>query len=79
MGVEMYPSCAQISVTGGSDGGLPSATVKFPGAYKQDDPGLLIKNVSSAYSAYLICYLLPSAALAIRCQGNLSFPGSRCG
>lgn len=34
--------CAQINVTGGSGSAVPSKTVSFPGAYKANDPGLLI-------------------------------------
>lgn len=34
-------SCAQIRVTG-SGTFTPTSTVSFPGAYKQDDPSILI-------------------------------------
>lgn len=34
--------CAQINITGGSGSAAPSKTVSFPGAYKANDPGLLI-------------------------------------
>ncbi|KAJ5158385.1 uncharacterized protein N7500_008036 [Penicillium coprophilum] len=34
---EFYNSCAQVKVVGGGNG-TPGPTVKFPGAYKKDDP-----------------------------------------
>ncbi|KAB8076144.1 glycosyl hydrolase family 61-domain-containing protein [Aspergillus leporis] len=34
---EFYYECAQVKVTGGGNG-TPGPTVKFPGAYKKDDP-----------------------------------------
>ncbi|KAG4261239.1 hypothetical protein BFJ72_g10248 [Fusarium proliferatum] len=34
---EFYYTCAQVKVTGGGSG-VPGPTVKFPGAYKKDDP-----------------------------------------
>lgn len=40
-GAQFYMGCAQLSVTG-SGSGSPSPTVKFPGAYKASDPGILI-------------------------------------
>ncbi|KAK0728646.1 glycoside hydrolase [Lasiosphaeria miniovina] len=38
---QFYQSCAQINVSG-SGTLLPSSTVSFPGAYKANDPGILI-------------------------------------
>jgi hypothetical protein len=40
-GAQFYISCAQIEVTG-SGSGTPDPTVKLPGAYATDDPGLVI-------------------------------------
>ncbi|KAK1991010.1 hypothetical protein LX36DRAFT_753843 [Colletotrichum falcatum] len=40
-GAQFYISCAQISVAGAASG-TPAPTVKFPGAYTGDEPGLLI-------------------------------------
>jgi hypothetical protein len=40
-GAQFYLGCAQISVSG-SGTGVPSPTVKFPGAYKGNEPGILI-------------------------------------
>ncbi|KAF7587123.1 hypothetical protein BBP40_007694 [Aspergillus hancockii] len=34
---EFYYECAQVKITGGGNG-TPGPTVKFPGAYKKDDP-----------------------------------------
>lgn len=44
-GAELYPSCLQVTVSGGSQSGSPSPTVKFPGEYTPQDAGLL-GNVS---------------------------------
>lgn len=44
--------CAQISVTGGTGASTPSA-VSFPGAYKQNDPGILI-NIYQTLTTYVI-------------------------
>ena len=44
--------CAQINVTGGSASKTP-ATVSFPGAYKQNDPGVLV-NIYSGLKSYSI-------------------------
>lgn len=45
-GAEFYPSCAQIYV-GGSETGKPEPEelVSFPGAYKDDDPGLYVPQL----------------------------------
>lgn len=40
-GAQLYMECAQINVSGGTAAATPS-TVSFPGAYAQDDPGILI-------------------------------------
>lgn len=42
---QLYMECAQINVVGGTGGASP-ATVSFPGAYKANDPGLLINIYS---------------------------------
>lgn len=47
MGAQFYTSCAQIRVSG--SGSLnPSSTVSFPGAYKQNDPSILINIYGAA-------------------------------
>lgn len=48
-GAEFYPGCIQINV-GGSQSGAPSPNelVKFPGAYKDNDPGILVNAFSNA-------------------------------
>jgi cellulase len=48
-GAQLYMSCYQLTVNGGS-GGSP-ATVSFPGAYRASDPGLQI-NIYQAMSSY---------------------------
>ena len=48
-GAEFYPSCIQINV-GGSQSGAPSPNelVRFPGAYSDSDPGVLVNAFSNA-------------------------------
>lgn len=48
-GAEFYPGCAQIKV-GGNQSGAPSANelVRFPGAYKDDDAGILVDAFNNA-------------------------------
>jgi hypothetical protein len=40
LGAQFYMECAQVNVIGGEASKTP-ATVSFPGAYKQDDKGIL--------------------------------------
>ena len=48
-GAEFYPGCIQIDV-GGNESGAPSPNelVRFPGAYKDNDPGILVNAFSNA-------------------------------
>ncbi|CAG8977578.1 hypothetical protein HYALB_00008354 [Hymenoscyphus albidus] len=39
-GVQFYPSCHQIKITGSGTSTGPSSKVAFPGAYKATDPGI---------------------------------------
>ncbi|KAI0203626.1 glycoside hydrolase family 61 protein [Astrocystis sublimbata] len=41
MGAQFYMSCAQLKISG-SGSFTPSETVSFPGAYKQNDPSILV-------------------------------------
>ncbi|KAI0469129.1 glycoside hydrolase family 61 protein [Xylaria cf. heliscus] len=41
MGAQFYMSCAQLKISG-SGTFTPSQTVSFPGAYKQNDPSILV-------------------------------------
>ncbi|OLN96070.1 putative endo-beta-1,4-glucanase D 8 [Colletotrichum chlorophyti] len=50
-GAQFYISCAQISVTGAASG-TPEPTVKFPGAYTGEEPGLLINIYYPAPKSY---------------------------
>jgi len=52
LGAQLYMECAMINVTGGSGTGTP-ATVSFPGAYSQNDPGILI-NIYQTLTTYAI-------------------------
>lgn len=40
-GAQLYISCAQVKVTGGSGGASPNL-MSFPGAYSATDPGLMV-------------------------------------
>ncbi|KAF7877454.1 hypothetical protein EAF04_001131 [Stromatinia cepivora] len=51
-GAQLYMECAQINVSGGTGTSSPS-TVSFPGAYAQNDPGILI-NIYQTLSSYAI-------------------------
>jgi cellulase len=52
LGAQLYIECAQINVTGGTGSATPSA-VSFPGAYAQNDPGILI-NIYQTLTYYTI-------------------------
>ncbi|KAJ5186231.1 hypothetical protein N7449_010995 [Penicillium cf. viridicatum] len=47
---EFYNSCAQVKVVGGGNGN-PGPTVKFPGAYKKDDPSFNF-SIWNGYKEY---------------------------
>jgi cellulase len=49
-GAQFYMECAQINVVGGTGASSP-ATVSFPGAYSQTDPGILI-NIYETITSY---------------------------
>lgn len=40
-GVQFYPSCFQVTVTGGGSATGPSSKVAFPGAYTPTTPGIV--------------------------------------
>ncbi|KAF7589363.1 hypothetical protein BBP40_004443 [Aspergillus hancockii] len=47
---EFYNTCAQVKVVGGGNG-TPGPTVKFPGAYKKDDPSFNF-SIYGGYKEY---------------------------
>ncbi|KZL82501.1 fungal cellulose binding domain-containing protein [Colletotrichum incanum] len=51
-GAQLYMTCYQISVTGGTGTAKP-ATVSFPGAYKASDPGIGV-NIHAKLSSYVV-------------------------
>lgn len=60
-GAQLYLSCAQLSVSGGTGTYQPNL-MAFPGAYKATDPGLLIniyypipKNYTAPGGPPLVC------------------------
>jgi hypothetical protein len=50
MGAQFYMECAQINIVGASADKTP-ATVSFPGAYKQNDVGI-IYNLYAGSKSY---------------------------
>ncbi|KAG8767726.1 hypothetical protein FRC15_005512, partial [Serendipita sp. 397] len=50
LGAQFYMECAQIRVTGG--GSASPATVSFPGAYGQSDPGILVNIYYPVLTSY---------------------------
>ena len=52
MGAQFYPSCAQITITGG--GSANPTGVALPGAYQPDDAGILVElwRISPSNPAY---------------------------
>jgi hypothetical protein len=43
-GAQFYIGCAQLDVTGGASSGTPGPTIKFPGSYSTNDPGILVNT-----------------------------------
>ncbi|KAH9212531.1 glycosyl hydrolase family 61-domain-containing protein [Leptodontidium sp. 2 PMI_412] len=56
-GAQFYMECAQINVTGGTAAKTP-ATVSLPGAYKANDPGILVSIYGNLKS-----YVIPGPAV----------------
>jgi len=48
---QFYLSCSQIKITGGG-GGTPAPLVAFPGAYRTNDPGILVNVGAIQPTAY---------------------------
>ena len=69
-GAQFYVSCYQISVSGGGGTASP-ATVKFPGAYSANDPGIKI-NIHAAISDYI------APGPAVYSGGVSKKPGAGC-
>ncbi|KDN70379.1 putative fungal cellulose binding domain-containing protein [Colletotrichum sublineola] len=69
-GAQLYMTCYQITVTGGTGTASP-ATVSFPGAYKASDPGIGI-NIHAKLSSYVV----PGGAVAS--IGSTKTAGSAC-
>jgi len=51
-GSQFYMECAQMNVLGGGKANPP--TVSFPGAYKQNDPGILFQLYYPAPKTYIV-------------------------
>ena len=50
-GAQFYLSCSQVKITGGGSG-TPGPLVALPGAYKTNDPGILVDLGKIAPGAY---------------------------
>jgi hypothetical protein len=48
---QFYISCSQIKITGGGSG-TPGPLVSLPGAYKSNDPGILVNLGAIQPTAY---------------------------
>ena len=48
---QFYIACSQIQITGGGNGN-PGPMVAFPGAYKSNDPGILVNLNGLSPDAY---------------------------
>ena len=70
-GAEFYPACTQINV-GGSQSGAPSPNelVRFPGAYSDNDPGILVNAFDDTP------YVFPGPPVSKLASGNPSNGGS---
>ncbi|KAH3948827.1 hypothetical protein HBH53_093160 [Parastagonospora nodorum] len=66
-GAQFYMSCYQLTVSG--TGTLSPQTVKFPGAYKASDAGIMI-NIHSSVSKYVI------PGPAVIAEGQTVVPGA---
>lgn len=80
-GYESYPSCSQLLIGGNGDG-VPDHTVSFPGAYSDNDPGLLVDvyDLKNAATSYVfpgggLSNLVSPAASGMSTSGNNSSPG----
>ncbi|KAI0694067.1 glycosyl hydrolase family 61-domain-containing protein [Cytidiella melzeri] len=72
-GAEFYPSCSQLKV-GGSGTGVPDSSelVSFPGAYSDNDPGILDTDVYTPGAAYTF----PGPKVATFAAGSTPSSGS---
>lgn len=68
-GAQFYPDCFNIDVKG-SGTGVPDKTVKFPGAYKPKDPGVLI----DIYWPKVTSYVIPGPDLVTLVSGGENKP-----
>ncbi|KAK4240610.1 glycoside hydrolase [Achaetomium macrosporum] len=69
-GAQLYMTCYQLTVSGGSGTANPS-TVLFPGAYKASDPGIQV-NIHAPMSTYV------APGPAVYAGGSTKSAGSGC-
>ena len=73
---EFYPACTQLQI-GGSQTGVPTADelVTFPGAYKDDDPGILGTSQFDPHAQYI--FPGPPVAAFVKAAAKSSSGGLR--
>lgn len=76
-GAEFYPACAQIRVSGSQAGKATAAElVSFPGAYKDNDPGIFDKNI---FDPSQDDYVFPGPQIAAFADGTEGTTGAGSG
>ncbi|KAF9024587.1 hypothetical protein BDZ89DRAFT_989209 [Hymenopellis radicata] len=53
-GIQLYPSCSQLTVTGSGTTSLPSTGAAFPGQYTDDEPGIHFNVYNEDPNTYVI-------------------------
>ncbi|KAF8915590.1 glycosyl hydrolase family 61-domain-containing protein [Mucidula mucida] len=53
-GIQLYPSCSQLTVTGSGTTSLPSTGAAFPGQYTDDEPGIHFNVYDEDPNTYVI-------------------------
>lgn len=64
-GAQFYPACFQINLSGSGNASPP--TVRFPGAYAANDPGILV-NIHQSLATYKSTVLLPDNYCWLTCD-----------
>ncbi|KIM86522.1 glycoside hydrolase family 61 protein [Piloderma croceum F 1598] len=73
-GAEFYPSCSQLNISGSGTGAPTSdELVSFPGAYKDDDPGIYVPAI---FNGPISNYTYPGPAVASFAASGTSSSGS---
>lgn len=77
-GAEFYPSCTQIAISGNGSGRPKSEElVSFPGAYKDDDPGIFFPEVYTMFKLDGRRLLITTTDIQYECNIYLPRPRDR--